>query len=251
MGKLKSSYVKEVLIKEYGDDIGFHETPEKNKSEFVNNTKGGSNYVKAVSNSFGITDDQSILNLAPQLSKHIKELPSLNWCPTVELLLEEERVSQLLLKLPSTMKKKNGHKELSDEDNLVLHILASLITYFITRKSMLTSVNFIVAIHRMTRSKEVIDILHKCGICISYKYLLLLYPIWALQDPETFSTYPCDITYRKPSIVKVDNDDSRIDTLTGNAVMQMVPIEQTYYTRYQEESNSDSTTGQNVTKKEK
>ena len=72
MGKLKSSYVKEVLIKEYGDDIGFHETPEKNKSEFVNNTKGGSNYIKAVSDSFGITDDQSILNLAPQLSKHIR-----------------------------------------------------------------------------------------------------------------------------------------------------------------------------------
>ena len=31
VGKLKSSYVKELLIKEYGDGIGFHERPEKNK----------------------------------------------------------------------------------------------------------------------------------------------------------------------------------------------------------------------------
>ena len=35
MGNLKSSYVKEVLIKEYEDDIGLHERPEKNKSKFV------------------------------------------------------------------------------------------------------------------------------------------------------------------------------------------------------------------------
>ena len=35
LGKLKSSYVKEVLIKECGDHIRFHERPEKNKSEFV------------------------------------------------------------------------------------------------------------------------------------------------------------------------------------------------------------------------
>ena len=46
MSKLNSSYMKEVLIKEYRDDIGFHERPEKNKSEFVYNTKGGRNYVE-------------------------------------------------------------------------------------------------------------------------------------------------------------------------------------------------------------
>ena len=128
VGKLKSSYVKEVLIKEYRDDIGFHERPEKNKSEFVYNTKGGGNYIEAAFDSFGITDEQLILNLAPRLSKHIKEVPLLNWCPTVEQLLEEESVSQLLVKLLSAMKKKHGHKELLEEDNPVLHVLTSLIT---------------------------------------------------------------------------------------------------------------------------
>ena len=50
MVKLKSSYVKQSLIKEYGDDIGFHERPEKNKSEFVYDTKCGGNYVKVAFN---------------------------------------------------------------------------------------------------------------------------------------------------------------------------------------------------------
>ena len=52
VGKLKSSYVKEVLIKAYGDDIGFYERSEKSKRKFVYYTKGGSNYVKATLSKF-------------------------------------------------------------------------------------------------------------------------------------------------------------------------------------------------------
>ena len=36
--------------------------------------------------SFGITDEQLILNLVPRLSKHIIEVPPLNWFPTMEQL---------------------------------------------------------------------------------------------------------------------------------------------------------------------
>ena len=81
-----------------------------------------------------ITDEQLILNLPRSLSSHIKEVTPLNWCPTVEQLLEEKSVSQLLLKLLFSMKKKNGHKELSEEADLVLIVLGSLISYFITGK---------------------------------------------------------------------------------------------------------------------
>ena len=107
LGKLKSPYVKEVLIKECGDHIGFHERPEKNKSEFVYDREGRGNYVEAAFNSFGNTDDQLVLNLALRLSKHIKELPPLNWCPTVE-----QNVS-VLLKLLSAIKKKHGHTRIT------------------------------------------------------------------------------------------------------------------------------------------
>ena len=46
MNTLKSSYVKELLIEKYGDDIGFHERQEKNESVFVYNTKGGVNHAQ-------------------------------------------------------------------------------------------------------------------------------------------------------------------------------------------------------------
>ena len=104
--------MEEILVKEYGDDIGFHERTEKNKIEFVCDTKSGDNYLKAAFSSFGIADEKIILNLDLRLFKHIKEVPPVNWCSTVEQLLEEESVSQLLLKLLSALKKKHGHKEL-------------------------------------------------------------------------------------------------------------------------------------------
>ena len=90
--------------------------------------------IKSKQRTLGITDEQLIPNTAPRLSKHIKEVPPLNSSQSVEQLLEEESGSQCLLKLLSAMKKKNGHKELSEEGNPVHRVLTSLIIYFITGK---------------------------------------------------------------------------------------------------------------------
>ena len=113
------------------------------------------------------------------------------------------------------LKKKQGHK-LSEKDDPVVRVISSLVTYFVTGNRTITCVNLTVLIHGMTRSKELIDILHKCGICISYNSLQLLY-IWALRDADSSKTCPRGIAYGKPPIVIVDNDDFKIDTLTGNA----------------------------------
>ena len=99
-----------VLIKGYRHDKGFHETPERNKIEFVYDTKSWGDYIKASFSFFSITDKQLILNLAPQLFKHIKEVPLPNWCPTVKELLEGGSFNLLLLKLLFVIKKKLGHK---------------------------------------------------------------------------------------------------------------------------------------------
>ena len=107
--------MKKVSVKVYIDEIGCYERPEECKSEFMCNANGGGNYVEAAFNSSGITDKQFILNLAPWLSWHIKEITP----------LEEEVVSKLLLKLLSAMKKRHGHKDLSEEDKSVLPVLAS------------------------------------------------------------------------------------------------------------------------------
>ena len=58
-----------------------------------------------------------------------------------------------------------------------------------------------------------IDMLLKCGICISYNNLQPLCTTWALRDAETSKT----TAYGKPPIVIVNKDDLKIDILIGNA----------------------------------
>ena len=97
---------------------------------------------------------------------------------------------------------------------------------------------------------DFIDILHKCGICISYNNLLLLYAIWALRNAEISKTCPRCIAYGKPSIVIVDNDDFKIDTLTGNA--SGAHRRNALYVQpklYEKESNNDSTAAQKCQRK--
>ena len=72
-------------------------------------------------------------------------------------------------------------------------------------------------IRGITRTKELINMLRKCGICISYKNLQLLFVTWALRDTESSKTCPRAIAYGKPPIVIVNNDDFKIDMLIGNA----------------------------------
>lgn len=95
---------------------------EKQK-RFIVLYKSGDNYSKAAFNSLDITNKQLTLNLVSRLSKLIKEILLQNLCPTVEQLLQEESLSELLLKLLSAMKKKLRLKELLEEGNLVLHVL--------------------------------------------------------------------------------------------------------------------------------
>ena len=108
---------------------------------------------------------------------------------------------------------------------------------------MLSSVNS--EIHGITRSKELIDMLLKCGICISYNNLQLLYTTWAFRVAETSKTCPRATAYGKPPIVIVNNDDLKINILIGNATgahgtnaLYVLPKS------YEEERNHNSATAQ-------
>ena len=46
VGNVKSSYIKELLIQEYGEAIGFKSRSEKNRSDFVYDTRGGGDYIE-------------------------------------------------------------------------------------------------------------------------------------------------------------------------------------------------------------
>ena len=95
--------------------------------------------------------------------------------------------------------------------------LASMITYHITGQRTISAINLGVTVHGMTRSKDLVETLHKSGVCISYADTLLLYDYWALMDVEVSATCPQEIADSKPAIMIIDNDDFKIDTMTGNS----------------------------------
>lgn len=214
VGDVKSSYLKELLINEYQDTIGFKERHEMNRSEWVYDVKGGGDYIEAAISSLGISDEQLLQNMATRLSKEIKDTPTVSWPPRIDHLEEGEEVCELLLKLLTWLK----HPKRKTVDlNPTTLSLASMITYYITGQRTSTVINLGVNVHGMTRSKDLMETLHKSGVCISYADTLLLYDHWALLGIQESATCPQEITDNKPAIVIVDNDDFKIDTMTGNA----------------------------------
>lgn len=151
--------------------------------------------------------------MAPQLSKKIKDTSILPWPPRIDHLEEGEEVCELLLKLLTWPKQPK--RKTVDLSPTTLS-LASMITYHITGQRTITVINLGVNVHSMTRSKELVETLHKSGVCISYADTLLLYDHWAL-DVETSATCPQEIADSKPAIVIVNNDDFKIDSLTGDS----------------------------------
>ena len=69
--------------------------------------------------------------------------------------------------------------------------------------------------HGMTKSREVIDIMHKDGLGISYNDVLMLRDLWVVNDLKRSSDCPFELAEGKPAIAIVDNDDFKSDTLTG------------------------------------
>lgn len=144
----------------------------------------------------------------------IKDTPTVPWAPCIDRLEEDEQLCELLLKLLTWLKQ--PQRKTADLSPAPLS-LASMIIYHITGQRTTTVINLGVSVHGMTRSKDLVDTLHKSGVCISYADTLLLYDHWGLMDVEASATCPQEIADGKPAIVIIDNDDFKIDTLTGNS----------------------------------
>ena len=74
VGDMKSSYLKQLLINEYGTEIGFKERQAKNQSEWVYDAKGGGDYIGSTNSRSGTS--RSLLffsssNKNSQLSRQI------------------------------------------------------------------------------------------------------------------------------------------------------------------------------------
>ena len=69
-------------------------------------------------------------------------------------------------------------------------------------------------IHGLTRCREIIGIIRKLGLGISYQDVKNLYATWTYNDIKS-SCCPIEIAKYFPGTAIMDNDDFQDDTLTG------------------------------------
>ena len=69
-------------------------------------------------------------------------------------------------------------------------------------------------VHGLTRCCEIIDIIIKLGLGISYQDVKNLYATWTYNDIKS-SSCPIEIAKDFPGTAIMDNDDFQDDTLTG------------------------------------
>ncbi|KAL8575003.1 hypothetical protein ACOMHN_064534 [Nucella lapillus] len=207
---VKSSFIKDILTKEFEGKIGFHSRPQMNQSDLVYDTSGGGSYIEAALSSIGVSSEQLVSNVAKRLKEDIKSIKLITWPPRVEELEEEEELSPLVVQLLSALR---GKKDLDLSPNTLS--LASLVTQYATNRPTPTSIKATVTLHGITRSKELVDSNYKMGMGISYPNVLLLRDLWTMHDLERCSVCPVEVADGEPSISIIDNDHFRNDTLTG------------------------------------
>ena len=159
----------------------------------------------------GISSEQLVENIANRLRAEIIQLPS----QVIEFEQQEE-VSQLLVQFISSLKRSS-----QVESDIKAHTLASLLSYYVTSKPTITSINLGMNLHGLTRSKELVDTFNKAGVCIGYSQVLLLRDTWTVHDLQFNKDCPNEITEDTPAIVIVDNDDFQNDTLTGGGTSHL------------------------------
>ena len=209
----KTSYIKEILQRKFGGRIGFPDRPQVNLSDFVYDRSATGSYMEAAMRSYGLSDEQLIKNVACRLITLVEKVSTIQWPSYVAELEEEEELSQHILYLLTWLK---GPSRCKIDLNPTTHALTSLITKYITGKRTTFSINLSTTVYGLTKNKELVDILHKNGIGISYADVLMLQDFWALNDLQLSPFCPFDIANKIPAIVVVDNDDFKVDSLTGN-----------------------------------
>ena len=72
---VKSSYVKELLVHEFGASLGFYVPPRKNRSEVVYDTSGSASYIEAAISLLGISNEQLVQTVSGMRSSKQQQFP--------------------------------------------------------------------------------------------------------------------------------------------------------------------------------
>lgn len=211
----KSSTIKDMLHNEFHSQIGFHERFRKNESTLVYDTSAGGTYIEAAIYSWGVSDEQLLNTVARRLKDKLSGVSGINWPPHVDQLDIPEEPNDILWKFFTWLKNPSVTDFNESCQDPTIFALTSLLLSYITGKRTPFQVKLSVMLHGLTRSREIVDILKKFSLGISYKDVLHLYDSWAKEDIEKNEVCPEELAEGMPGTAILDNDDFKDDTLTG------------------------------------
>ena len=143
----KSSMIKAMLQKEFGENIGFHEFHRKNESILIYDMSAGGSYSEAAIYSLGVSDDHLLNNVARRMKDALASSPTMAWSPSVEELETPQASNGILLKFLTWLKtpQKQSFEESSRDP--VVHAFSSMLMSYITGKSSAFQTQLSVTLH--------------------------------------------------------------------------------------------------------
>ena len=204
--------------------------------------------------SFGISDDQLLRNVAKRLHSKLKGENNMQWPPHVSELEQDGRSESLILLIKLITWAKNPSNNDFDNDSSAL-ALSDLVFSFITGNRIFLKTQLAITIHGLTRNKELLQLLHKFGITTSYNDAIDLESAWAYEENKVSQVCPPQLLNGFPGTAIIDNDDFREDTLAGGVTshrtnmmfVQSEKLESEHFHGKTEYSNKRAKEGYDVT----
>ena len=137
----RTSKLKSILKKEFGDVVGFHNRFQKNQSSIVYDVSKGGSYIEAAINAWGISDDDLLRNVASRLRKKTKNFTNLTWPPHPKHLDTTPDMPEVLLKFLVWLKYPTRKPEECTMNNPQIVALGDLLLAYIVNKRTKFQVN--------------------------------------------------------------------------------------------------------------
>ena len=85
----KTSYIRNLISDEFGNQILFHDRHQKNASTFVFDSSEGENFLESAVNTWVFPIDELMHNVARRINESVKGIPQMPWTPSLNTVITE------------------------------------------------------------------------------------------------------------------------------------------------------------------
>ena len=130
----RTSGMKTMLEKEFGESIGFHNRLHKNESCIIYDVSKGGSYIEAAINTWGISDDDLLRNVAGRLKEKTKHFTNLKWPPHPNHLENLSTIPEDFIKFLTWLRHPSRKPEECSMDDPKIVALGDLLLAYIGNK---------------------------------------------------------------------------------------------------------------------